>query len=62
LRTSGFTEFSRTHWSTEIASHSTAFSAAQGASTGTSVAIWSIRVISMAASGRISGSGGTVPV
>jgi hypothetical protein len=43
-------------------SHSRAFSAVQGASTGTCFDISSMRVCSCAASGRISGSGGIVPV
>ena len=51
----------RIHSPRVIASHSAAWGWVQGASTGISAAIWSIRVRSSAASGRIVGSGGTVP-
>ena len=44
-----------------IASHSRALGCDHGALTSTSAAIMSIRVSSTAASGRMVGSGGTVP-
>ena len=50
------------HWSTVIASHCAAFLAVHGASTGTCFDISSILSWRIAASARISGSGGTVPV
>ncbi len=51
----------RIHSPRVIASHSAALGWVHGASTAISAAMLSIRVSSRAASGRIVGSGGTVP-
>ncbi len=61
-RTCGINVFCRSQESTVVASRFAASGAVHGASTGTFDAMSSMRSCRIAASARISGSGGTVPV
>jgi hypothetical protein len=54
--------FALTHWSSVCESYSAALAVSHGASTGTSVDIWSSRATTAARSAAICGSGGAVPV